>query len=485
MRMELVIRFDYGSVVPWVQRAELGLRAVAGPDTLLLQTPVEMEGRDLTTLAEFTVSAGEQIPFVLHWHASHEREPGPVAAEKAICFTEEWWRDWSGRCTCAGPWRDAVVRSLITLKALTFAPSGGIVAAPTTSLPEQIGGVRNWDYRFCWLRDATFTLYALLIYGYTGEARRFRDWLLRAVAGDPTSLQIMYSILGARRLPELELDWLPGYGNSRPVRVGNAASKQFQLDVYGEVLDMLHLCRRQGLAIDDAAWRFEIALLQFLETAWKEPDEGLWEVRGPRRQFTHSKVMAWVAFDRAVKAVERFGLRGPVEQWRKWRDEIHREVCTHGFNQQINSFVQYYGSDLLDASLLMIPLVGFLRADDPRMRGTLEAIEHGLMRDGLVDRYATHPHVDGLPPGEGSFLPCSFWYADNLALMGRREEAVDYYERLLALRNDLGLLSEEYDPHARRLLGNFPQAFSHVGLVNTARNLEDRQGPAEHRPHSD
>jgi GH15 family glucan-1,4-alpha-glucosidase len=294
----------------------------------------------------------------------------------------------------------------------------------------------------------------------------------------------MYSILGARRLPELELDWLSGYGNSRPVRVGNAASKQFQLDVYGEVLDMLHLCRRQGLAIDDAVWRFEIALLQFLETAWKQPDEGLWEVRGPRRQFTHSKVMAWVAFDRAVKAVERFGLRGPVEQWRKRRDEIHREVCTHGFNQQINSFVQYYGSDLLDASLLMIPLVGFLRADDSRMRGTLEAIEHGLMRDGLVDRYATHPQVDGLPPGEGSFLPCSFWYADNLALIGRREEAVDYFERLLALRNDLGLLSEEYDPHARRLLGNFPQAFSHVGLVNTARNLEDHQGPAEHRPHS-
>lgn len=481
MRMELVIRFDYGSVVPWVRKIEQGIWAVAGPDTLRLQTPVELHGRDMTTVAEFTVAAGEEVPFVLMWQAAHLATPDFVDAAEAIRFTEKWWRDWSKRCSCQARWRDAVVRSLITLKALTFAPTGGIVAAPTTSLPEQIGGVRNWDYRFCWLRDATFTLYSLLVYGYTDEAEHFRDWLLRAVAGDPSSLQIMYSITGVRRLTELELDWLPGYENSRPVRTGNAASRQFQLDVYGEVVDMLHVSRQKGLPDDEAAWRLERAILGSLETLWRKPDEGIWEVRGPQRHFTHSKVMAWVAFDRAAKAVEKQGMCGPADHWRQIRDDIHQEVCTKGFNEKLGSFVQYYDSDLLDASLLMIPLVGFMKAEDPRMRGTIRAIEKGLMRDGFVDRYATQPHVDGLPPGEGSFLPCTFWYADNLALLGRRDEATEVFERLLAVRNDLGLLSEEYCPLERRLVGNFPQAFSHVGLVNTARNLESREGPAEQR----
>jgi GH15 family glucan-1,4-alpha-glucosidase len=481
MQTELVIRFDYGSIIPWVRQIEQGIQAVAGPDTLIIETPVELRGKDLTTVAEFTVSAGEEVPFVLMWHASHTQPPASVQASKAIAFTESWWRDWTGCCSYTGPWRDAVTRSLITLKALTFAPTGGIVAAPTTSLPEHIGGVRNWDYRYCWLRDATFTLYSLLVAGYTAEARSFRDWLLRAVAGDPTSLQIMYSVMGRRRLTELELDWLDGYENSRPVRIGNAASQQFQLDVYGEVLDMLHVCRRQGLAESEAAWRFEKALLRFLETAWAEPDEGIWEVRGPRRHFTHSKALAWVAFDRAVKAVERFRMSGPAEKWTQIRDQLHQEICSQGFNEQLGSFVQYYGSDSLDASLLMLPLVGFLPATDPRIRGTVAAIERGLMRNGFVDRYATQPHVDGLPPGEGSFLACSFWYADNLALQGRRHEAIEMFERLLSVRNDLGLLAEEYDPRAKRLVGNFPQAFSHVGLVNTARNLAAHEGPAEDR----
>jgi GH15 family glucan-1,4-alpha-glucosidase len=373
------------------------------------------------------------------------------------------------------------MRSLITLKALTFAPTGGIVAAPTTSLPEQIGGVRNWDYRFCWLRDATFTLYSLLLAGYVDEAQAFRDWLLRAVAGEPGGLQIMYSITGQRRLVELELDWLAGYEGSRPVRTGNAASRQFQLDVYGEVMGLLHVCRRHDLPPDKPTWAFEQAVIRFLETAWKEPDEGIWEVRGPRRHFTHSKVMAWVAFDRAVKAVETEGLTGPVERLKETRDAIHREVCREGFNSQLGSFVQYYGSELLDASLLMLPLVGFLPASDPRIRGTVAAIEKQLLRDGFVDRYLTQPHVDGLPPGEGSFLPCSFWYVDNLVLLGRQAEAEEMFERLLAVRTDLGLLAEEYEPRAGRLVGNFPQAFSHVGLVNTALNLTAHECPAKLR----
>jgi GH15 family glucan-1,4-alpha-glucosidase len=484
MRMELVIRFDYGSVVPWVRRMDHRWLAVAGPDSLVIQSPLELKGRNLTTVAEFTVRDGERVPFVLMWYPSHQQPPDLVDGQEAIRFTEKWWTEWSRRCTYQGRWRDAVMRSLIVLKALTFAPTGGIVAAPTTSLPEQLGSVRNWDYRFCWLRDATFTLYSLLNSGYTEEAIAWRDWLLRAVAGDPNRLQIMYGIMGERRLTELELPWLAGYEESKPVRIGNAASEQFQLDVYGEVLDMLHLCRRQGLPESKPAWRFERALLRFLETAWQEPDEGIWEVRGPRRHFTHSKVMAWVAFDRAVKAVEQFGFDGPVDRWRKARDEIHNEVCASGFDVRIGSFVQYYGTDLLDASLLMMPLVGFLPAEDPRIRGTLAAIEGNLMRDGFIDRYPTREQVDGLPPGEGSFLPCSFWYADNLAMTGRHEKAVATFDRLLALRNDLGLLSEEYDPRQRRLLGNFPQAFSHVGLVNTAHNLTHLEGPAEHRKRS-
>lgn len=446
MHLHLVIRFDYGSIVPWVRSTERGLRAVAGPDALLMDTPVELRGENLTTVADFTVSEGQRVPFVLMWHPCHEATPGPIDAEKTVQLTERWWHRWSSRCTYRGPWRDAVLRSLITLKALTYAPTGGTVAAATTSLPEQLGGVRNWDYRYCWVRDATFTLYALMMGGYTEEARAWREWLLRAVAGTPSQLNIMYGVAGERRLPELELDWLPGYEGSTPVRIGNAAHRQFQLDVFGEVLDALHVARRSGLHPDENAWRVEQALLKFLESAWREPDEGIWEVRGPRRHFTHSKVMAWVAVDRAVKAVERFGLSGPVERWRGLRATIHEEVCRRGFDVQRNTFVQYYGGKELDASLLMIPLVGFLPAGDSRVRGTVEAIARELTADGLVLRYSTNQNVDGLPPGEGAFLACSFWLADNLAMMGREGEARAVFERLLGLRNDVGLLSEEYDP---------------------------------------
>ncbi|HEX6963653.1 MAG TPA: glycoside hydrolase family 15 protein, partial [Lacipirellula sp.] len=397
MRMELRIRFDYGSLVPWVRRLDGGrLYAVAGRDTLTLDTPAHIHGEDLTTVAEFTVAAGEEIPMVLMWQASHLPPPERIDPREAIRFTDQWWRDWSSRCTYEGPWRDAVMRSLITLKALTFAPTGGIVAAPTTSLPEHIGGVRNWDYRFCWLRDATFTLYSLLNTGYDGEALAFRDWLLRVAAGDPAKIHIMYSIFGERRLTEVELPWLAGYENSQPVRTGNAASEQFQLDVYGEVLDMLNVCRREGLPADENVWRMEVSLLKFLETAWQTPDEGIWEVRGPRRHFTHSKMMAWVAFDRAIKTVECGHREGPLDKWRPIRDRIHREVCDQGFNRQLNSFTQYYGGDLLDASLLMAPLVGFLPPEDPRIVGTVEAIGKTLARDGFVDRYETRAHVDGL-----------------------------------------------------------------------------------------
>jgi GH15 family glucan-1,4-alpha-glucosidase len=484
MKMELIIRFDYGAVVPWVRHTEHGIRAVAGPDTLLLDTPVPTRGEDLTTVAEFSVAAGQQIPFVLTWFASHESPPPRCNPQKAIDYTQSWWNEWSSHCDYDGPWREAVVRSLITLKALTFAPTGGIVAAPTTSLPEKLGGTRNWDYRFCWDRDATFTLYSLLNSGYQKEAQEFRDWLLRAVAGSPDQLQIMYSIFGSRRLTELELDWLAGYENSRPVRIGNAAWRQLQLDVYGEVIDMLHVCRRKGLPQSAHVWRFEKALLRFLEHAWRRPDEGIWEVRGPRRHFTHSKIMAWVAFDRAIKAVDCRDYEGPVDRWRHVRSQIHAEVCEKGFNRRLNSFVQSYDTDLLDASLLMIPLVGFLPPDDPRVIGTLDAIQRHLIRDGFVYRYQTREYVDGLPPHEATFLPCSFWFVDNLVLQGRRDDAIQMFERLLSIRNDVGLLSEEYDPEANRLLGNFPQAFSHVGLVNSARNLAAREGPAEHRPKS-
>ena len=481
MRMELIMRFDYGWVVPWVRRTDGCLSAMAGPDALALFTPVETHGRDLTTHAEFRVAAGQRVPLTLVWHPSHEPIPSPPDPGKALADTEAWWQAWCGHCRYEGPWRDQVIRSLMTLKALTYAPTGGIVAAPTTSLPEKIGGVRNWDYRYCWLRDATFTLYALMIGGYLQEAAAWRGWLLRSVAGDPSTLKIMYGMRGERRLTEMELPWLPGYESSRPVRIGNGAANQLQLDVYGEVIDALHHARRLGLESDADAWTLEQALLRYLEQAWREPDEGIWEVRGPRRPFTHSKVMAWVAFDRAVKAVEQHGLEGPVDRWRQLREEVHADVCRQGFDATRNTFTQYYGSTDLDASLLMIPLVGFLPASDPRMLGTVEAIERELMVDGFVHRYPTREHVDGLPPGEGAFLPCTFWLADNYALQGRFDEAQRVFERLLSKTNDLGLLAEEYDEAGGRMVGNFPQAFSHVMLINTARNLARRHGPAEDR----
>jgi GH15 family glucan-1,4-alpha-glucosidase len=481
VRLELTIRLDYGSLIPWVRRSEDGLHAVGGSNALRLHTPVPLRGEGFSSVAEFTVAAGERVPFTLTWYPSYEAEPEAPDAEAAVRHTEAWWRDWSGRCAYEDEFRDAVTRSLITLKALTYAPTGGVVAAVTTSLPERVGGVRNWDYRFCWLRDATFALYALMNGGYVEEARAWRAWLVRAVAGRPSHAQILYSVTGERLLPEWELPWLPGYEGSTPVRIGNAASTQFQLDVYGEVADALHYARRIGLEADANAWRVERAMMQFVESAWKEPDEGIWEVRGPRRPFTHSRVMAWVAVDRAIKAVERFGLEGPVDRWRRLRATIHDDVCRNGYDSAMGAFVQSYGSQLLDASLLMIPLVGFLPATDPRMLGTVRAVQTHLVSDGFVARYQTRPDVDGLPPGEGAFLPCTFWLADNLALQGRHAEARAIFERLLAIRNDVGLLSEEYDPVARRLLGNFPQAFTHVGLINTARNLTRRGGPAEHR----
>ncbi len=481
MRMELIIRCGYGVVVPWVRRVEDALLATAGPDSLELRTTVETTGKGLTTIAEFTVQRGQRVPFVLTHFPSHQPRPLPIDANAAIAATELAWHTWCTRCTYDGRWGDAVRRSLLTLKALTYAPTGGIVAAPTTSLPERIGGVRNWDYRFCWPRDATFTLYALLLAGYHDEARAWRAWLLRAAAGRPQDMQTVYGVAGERQLTELQLPWLPGYAGSAPVRIGNAAAAQCQLDVYGEVIDALHLARIAGLDHDDDAWNFQRALLEFLESHWTEPDNGIWEVRGERRHFTHSKVMAWVAFDRAIKTVESGGADGPVARWRRLRARIHADVCDKGYSAKRGAFVQHYGSNKLDASLLLLPLVGFLPPEDPRVRGTVDAIERELMVDGLVVRYLTTRQVDGLPKGEGVFLPCSFWLADNLALLGRNAEAEALFERLLALRNDVGLLSEEYDPRGGRQLGNFPQALSHVALINTARNLSRHGGPGEHR----
>ena len=479
MAMELVVRFDYGRSVPWVRRDGGRWHAVAGPDAVVLDTTVPLHGEHLRTHASFEVAAGDCVPFVFEWHPSHDPPPQPIDAVAAIADTEAWWREWASHCTYEGDWRDAVVRSLLTLKALTFAPTGGIVAAATTSLPEQIGGVRNWDYRYCWLRDATFTLDALMSAGYTAEAIAWRDWLLRAVAGAPAEMQIMYGCAGERRLPELELTWLPGYESSVPVRVGNEAVNQFQLDVYGEVMDALHQARRVGIPADEQSWDLQCALMDFLESRWREPDEGIWEVRGPRRDFTHSKVMAWVAADRAVTAVERFGNDGPLDRWRALRDEIHADVCEKGWDADRETFTQYYGSRELDAALLMVPLVGFLPARDRRVAGTVRAIERELLDNGFVHRYSTSSDVDGLPEGEGAFLACTFWLADNYALSGRHAEARDVFERLLALRNDVGLLAEEWDTSAQRMVGNFPQAFSHVPLINTAGNLSTIAGSAQ------
>ncbi|MBX5474274.1 MAG: glycoside hydrolase family 15 protein [Thermoleophilia bacterium] len=471
MRSELTIRFDYGRIVPWVRRIGDARAAVAGPDALCFRTSAPTRGENMHTVSRFSVAAGERVPFVLTWYPSHEPPPQPIDPERALADTEAFWREWCSRCTTPLPprWRPLVRRSLMVLKALTYAPTGGIVAAPTTSLPERIGGVRNWDYRYCWLRDATLTLLALLNAGYAEEAASWRLWLLRAVAGDPADVQIMYGVAGERRLTELELPWLPGYEGSRPVRIGNAACEQLQLDVFGEVLDALYQARAHGVAVQQEAWAIQRALLDHLEEAWREPDEGLWEIRGERRHFVHSKVMAWVAFDRAVRTVETQGLEGPLERWRALRDAIHAEVCERGYDPELGSFVQSYGSTELDASLLLLPLVGFLPASDPRIVGTVAAIERELVHEGLVLRYRTREHgIDGLPPGEGVFLPCSFWLVDCYELLGRHEEAHALFERLLGLSNDVGLLAEEYDPRAGRLLGNFPQAFTHLALVNAA-----------------
>jgi GH15 family glucan-1,4-alpha-glucosidase len=474
MRSELTIRFDYGHVVPWVRRVDDTRVAVAGPDALCLRTPAETRGENMRTVSEVAVDEGERVPFVLTWFPSHDPVPAAIDPELALAETESFWREWSEGCTAALPpeWADLLRRSLIVLKALTYEPTGGIVAAPTTSLPESIGGVRNWDYRFCWLRDATLTLLALLHAGHADEATAWRHWLLRAIAGDPADVQIMYGVAGERRLAEFELPWLGGYEGSRPVRVGNAASEQVQLDVYGEVMDALYQARTQGLAFEPAAWQIQTVLLDHLEAAWRQPDEGIWEIRGERRHFVHSKVMAWVAFDRAVRTVETQPLDGPAERWRAVRDEIGAEVCAQGFDEELGSFVQSYGSKELDASLLLLPLVGFLPASDPRIRGTVEAVERELLQDGYVLRYRTREAgVDGLPPGEGVFLPCSFWLADCYELLGRHDDAHALFERLLGLANDVGLLAEEYDPATGRMLGNFPQAFTHLALVNTAFNV--------------
>jgi GH15 family glucan-1,4-alpha-glucosidase len=469
LRMELIVRFDYGCIVPWVHRSGEVLLLTGGPDTLELAASVAIEGENLKSIADFTVGAGERESFVLNYRPSHLDTQSVIDAGQALEHTEEMWREWSGRCTYRGRWRDSVMRSLITLKALTYKPTGGVIAAPTTSLPELPGGVRNWDYRYCWLRDATFTLNALLLAGYEDEATAWREWLLRAVAGSPDDLQVLYGVTGVRRLDEYEVPWLPGYENSVPVRIGNAAAKQSQLDVYGEVMDTLHLSRLAGLPPEPEAWQVQIALLKFLESHWERPDEGLWEVRGPPRHFTHSKVMAWVAFDRAIKDAEQDGLEAPLGRWRQIRDAIHALVCARGFDPQRNTFVQSFDSPHLDASLLLIPQVGFLPADDLRVAGTIAAIERGLTVEGLIMRYSTDTSVDALPPGEGAFLPCSFWLADAYLLTGRRPEGEALFERLLSLSNDVGLFAEEYDPRAKRMLGNFPQALTHMALVNTAR----------------
>jgi GH15 family glucan-1,4-alpha-glucosidase len=482
MRTELVLRFDYGLLVPWVTRLSDGRRSfVAGPDRVILSSQVPLRGEDLRTVGEFRVRAGQTIRFVLSYCSSYQSLPPRIDAVAALAATARFWRRWVGQSSAEGEYGEAVRRSLITLKALTYRPSGGILAAATTSLPEWLGGVRNWDYRYCWVRDATFTLQAMMNSGHYAEARDWREWLLRAVAGDPARMQIMYGIAGERLLPEWRIPWLQGYERSAPVRIGNAASGQFQMDVFGEIMDVLHQGRQAKLADHDAGWQLQLALMAHLERVWHRPDRGMWEVRAKAQHFTYSKVMAWVAFDRVIRSAEQFGLPAPLRRWRQLRRRIHEDVCRHGFNRALGTFVRAYGSRDLDATLLLLPLVGFLRPGDTRMRATVGAIERRLTHDGFVQRYDTRVVSDGLPAGEGLFLPCSFWLADNLILLHRREEAQRLFERLLALRNDVGLLSEEYDPRAARLLGNFPQSFSHIALVNTAHNLTRGRGPARQR----
>jgi len=482
MRTELIVRFGYGGWVPWVSRSDAGdLVAIAGPDMVLLRTPVELRGEGLTTVGDFVVSAGQRVPFVLTYAPSHLPLPEPIDVDEALRSTADFWQEWASTARATEPYSEIVTRSLITLKALTYAPHGGIIAAPTTSLPERLGGSRNWDYRFCWLRDATLTLLSLMNAGYFEEARAWRDWLLRAAAGSPDQIQIMYGVTGKRWLAEREVPWLGGYESSKPVRIGNAAADQLQLDVYGEVMDALHHARAGGLQFLAAAWEFQRSLLDHLETVWRDPDDGIWEVRGERRHFTHSKVMVWVAFDRAIKSVELFGLEGPVERWRRIRAEIHEEVCRRAFNARLAAFAQAYDSDSLDASALLIPQVGFLPPGDARVQGTVNAIERRLLRGEFVLRYDTAATDDGLPPGEGAFLPASFWLADAYVMIGRAMDAQRLFDRLIGLCNDVGLLAEEYDVRAKRLLGNFPQAFSHIALVNTAHNISYAAKPCEQR----
>lgn len=474
MRTEIVLRFDYGRSIPWVRQHLGGPVAVAGPNAIQFITPVVLRGTpDMTTVGEFMVEAGETVPFTMSWYPSHHNAFRHRDPYETLLGTETRWHDWSSHCALQGLWREAIIRSLITLRMLTYSPTGGIVAALTTSLPEWIGSVRNWDYRFCWIRDATLTLYALLSSGYRNEARAWREWLMRAAAGHPAEMQIMYGLAGERRLTEYEIPWLPGYEGSQPVRVGNAVHEQVQLDVYGELADALHAANRYGLEASPFAWSLQVNLLEYLETIWEQPDQGIWEIRGRPRHFTFSKVMAWVAFDRAIKSVQQYGFTGPRAHWEALRRRIAAEILQRGYDPTRNTFVQHYGARDLDASLLLIPQLGFLPPEDPRVRGTIEAVERELVQDGLVCRYPSHPGADGLPPGEGVFLACSFWLANSLALIGRRDDAIALFERLLALRNDLGLLAEEYDPVAKRQLGNFPQAFSHTAIINTAAHLAE------------
>src|SRR6185295_15064732 len=482
MHTRLILRFDYGSIVPWVTRLDDNtIKAIAGPDMAVLRTNVDLKADGFSHRAQFSVAAGETATFVLGYGPSFHALPEAIAPLAALAETEQAWGEWTAGYRPAGRYAEEVLRSLITLKALTYRPTGGIVAAPTTSLPENPGGSRNWDYRYCWLRDATFTLLALMNGGFEGEAEAWRTWLQHAVAGNPAQVQIMYGLAGERRLDEWEIANLSGYQGARPVRIGNAAAKQLQIDIFGEVMDALFQSADGGLAPESTEWNLQVKLVEHLETIWQEPDQGLWEVRGGPRQFTHSKVMAWVALDRAIKSIESFHVTGPLARWCKLREQIHAEVCEQAYSPRLGAFVQSYGASDLDASALLIPLVGFLPPGDPRVHSTLEAIRRHLMVDGLVHRYDTHRTADGLPAGEGAFLACSFWFADNLVLLGRRQEAQELFEHLLTLRNDVGLLAEEYDPVAKRMLGNFPQAFSHVALINTAYNLAKPDKPAEQR----